>query len=283
MHKPLFAMLVSLGLMGCFPDPPTGGGGGGGGGGTPDAGGGACTLTTAAGNSTPGFPYDVTDFNTNILPPLRTGCLLSSGCHGPGNSTKFTVQPETGSTSTCPEIESFNSVVAQSNYMLGGTMSPLVQKINGTLGHVHPSTSPASMQMTTLFTAFIDTAKTNFEMGGGGGGDGGVGGGGGSFDQTAYANQVHPILSNSGCINTGCHNIEQGNISGDFGLHPRALAGSTDLTENIATIATRIDTSLPAAQANTTVFYVYCTNSHAGAVVGNTQAIADWIATGLVQ
>lgn len=281
MHKSLFAMLVSLGLMGCFPDPPDNGGG---------PSGGPCDLITAAGGQTAGYPYDVNSFRTNILPKLQSGCELASSCHGAGSpAILFQVFSQTNVGAGCPDVQTFNQVVQRSKYMEGGTASPIVQKINGTLGHMFPSTSPASMEMAMLLQTFIDNAKA---VAGGGtpvptvdGGpavDGGGGGGGGdAFDQNLYATQIQPILSNSGCINTGCHNIDQGSISGDFALHPRALAGSPEVTENIATIAMRIDTSLPASQANTTLFYTKCTDRHAGAAVSNTQAIADWIATGL--
>ena len=270
MYKSILLMLVSLSLMACFPDPPTGGGGGG----TPDAAvANPCTPTTAAGNSMAGFPYDVADFNANILPPLRTGCLVAAGCHGPGTTTRFTVQPEAGSTSTCPEVESFNNVVAQSNYMQGAAMSAIVQKINGTVTHVHPSSSPASMQMTTLFTAFIDAAKTNFEMNGGGGGA--------AFDPAVFAQQIQPAIDAGGCIGA-CHNLTT--KLGNFGLTAMAQAGTPELTANITAIVEKIDPSLDPAQATMAKFYMKATDGH-GTRISDATALGNlesWIAAGLM-
>jgi hypothetical protein len=270
MYKSILSMLISLGLMACFPAPPDNGGGGGGG--TPDAAGGNPCTRQSAGTGD-GFPFDVATFDSMLYTPLK-GCEIGSGCHGAGNSNRFTVY----STGDCPDIKTFNEVFGKSDYQQGGAASAIVKILDGTSGIPHTMDA----NLAGLLTSYIDTAKQTFDEGGGGGNDGGPGGGGGSFDPTVYANQIHPILTGSNCANSNCHNIDDGtNLGGGFGLHPRALAGSAEVTENIAAIAMRIDTSLPAAQANLTEFYDRCTDSHTGSVVGNPQAIEDWIAAGL--
>jgi hypothetical protein len=282
MHKSLFPMLVSLSLMACFPDPPTGGGGGGGGGvdAAPPAD--PCTLVTAPGGSTQGFPYDVNDFNTNILPKLQGGCELGGSCHGVGsNPALFQVFSAANVGNGCPEEQTFNQVAARSSYQNGGAMSAIVQKINGTVSHTFSSTAPASVELTGLLTTFIDTAKTNFESGGGGGGGGG--GNDAAFDRGVFASQIQPVIDNVGCIGS-CH-VAGGNAFGNFGLNANARASSPELEANVQAILGKIDLALDPAQATQAKIYVKSTDGHAPAQITNATALTNlesWIAAGLM-
>ena len=280
MYRSFLLMLVSLSLMACFPDPPDGGGGGGGG--TPDAAAPAdpCTPTTAAGNSMPGFPYDVADFTANILPKLQgtTGCEVGGSCHGVGSSsTLFQVFSSTNVGNSCPDVETFNQVVARSSYANGGAMSDIVKKINGTVGHSYSSTAPASVELTPLLTTFIDTAKTTFDEGGGGGG------GDAAFDRNVFASQIQPIIDNAGCIGS-CH-VAGGNAFGGFGLNASARAGSQELETNVQAFLGKIDLTLDPAQATMAKIYVKATDTHSPSPISDATArgnLETWISTGLM-
>ncbi len=277
MYKSILSMLLSLGLMACFPDPPTGGGGGG-----PPAD--PCDLITVEGGAYAGYPFDVNAFTANVLPKLEMSCQFTNGCHGLGSpASRLQVFSTANAGNNCFENETFNQVVKRSSYTTGGAGSAIVLKSNDP-ADMHPDNT----EIAGLLQTFVDNAKATAEGGGPGpgvdggpGSDGGGGGGGGSLDPNVYATQIHPILTGSNCTNSNCHNINDGALGGGFGLQPRALAGSANVTQNIAAIAERIDTSLPAAQANMTEFYLKCTDSHLGSVVSNPQAIEDWIAASL--
>lgn len=278
MHKSISLMFVSLGLVACFPDPPGGG----------PAPADPCTPITAAGGAYPGFPYNTSDFNANIAPALRMSCELANGCHGAGSpATRFQVFSSANAGNNCPDVETFNEVVQRSDYMAGGATSSIVVKSNDP-SDMHADNATIAMTLQT----FVDNAKATAGGGGPGPGvdggpgpgvDGGPGGGGGSLDANVYATQIHQILTGSNCANSNCHNVEDGPLGGNFGLHPRAIAGTQNATDNVAAIAMRVDFSLPAAQANMTEFYIKSTDRHQGVAVSNAQAIQDWIAASLGQ
>jgi hypothetical protein len=272
MRTSLLLLLCTSTLMACFPDPP--GDIGGGPAVPPDANAvNPCTLLGAPGKAA-GFPYDVSTFNQMILPPLRAGCLLSSGCHGPGNPNAYTVYPSTGSDSTCPDEQSFNEVFTDSDYMQLGAMSKIVQKTNGTLGHSFAATQPASMEVTALLETYIDAAKAAYDA---------DGGGGGGFDAAAFASDIQPIFDGGGCIG-GCHNTTS--RFGNFGLTALPVAGSAELEANRQAVIAKIDATLAADSATQARIYQKATVAHSGSVAvvdpAKLEALRSWIASGLM-
>jgi hypothetical protein len=237
----------------------------------------SCTPITAGKGQVAGFPYDVNDFTTNILPELQggTGCEGGGSCHGAGSSpARFRVFSSANPGNGCPDVETFNQVVARSSYANGGAMSDIVKKIDGTVTHRFPSTSPASVEMATLLAAFIDTAKQTSEKGSD---DGGAA----AFDRNVFASQLQPVIDDVRCI-TGCHTAG-GNAFGNFGLKARAQAGSPELEDNVQAILTRIDRTLDPTQATQAKIFVKATDGHGSRITNATALgnLANWIATGL--
>jgi hypothetical protein len=161
MRTSILLLLCSATLLACFPPPPDGGGGN-----TPvdaDPGVDPCMRQGVAGGAD-GFPFDVAAFDSNILPPLQSGCESGAGCHGTGNRNRFTVYKD----GDCPGVQTFNEVFVLSDYQQGAAASRMVQAIDGTLA-AHPFKPPLTDALVTALTDYIETAKTTFEAGAGGG------------------------------------------------------------------------------------------------------------------
>ncbi|WP_428261321.1 hypothetical protein [Haliangium sp.] len=269
--RSLLVLSLALPLFtACFPGPPDRGGGSGPGGSSPDAasGGGDCNYTTDSSGTTPGFPFATATFDSDILPDLQSGCYVGPACHGPGNSYGFTVF-QTGD-SDCANVQTFNEVVADADYMNGPDMSRIIQ-ISG-MQHL-----VIGEPLLTNMRDFISAAQQAYQAGDGGGGGGGAAV---TLDAEVYIQTIQPLLNSSNCLGSGCHSLEGGALGGDFGLYPNATVGSTELQTNLDNIAGALGSPLP-TDAFDTLFYGRATDRHAGAIVSSTRDLQDWIQAAL--
>jgi hypothetical protein len=184
MRKPFFMALAGLALVGCGPADDGGPSG-------PDAAPpiNPCQLLSDPEN-TPGAPFDYQAFKNDILPQLQTTCG-TAGCHGAPSANRLTVF----TAGSCPDAETFNSMVPLVDYRVNVDNSILLKNLDGTDAHPIPY---AGSPILTAVTAFLEDAFnrangdgepdiTNF------------------FNEDDYATQIQPALDAAGCIVGGCH------------------------------------------------------------------------------
>src|SRR4051812_32452122 len=104
-HMRLISVAFLMVVAGCgnYLNNKPGAGGGNGSNGDP-----TCTIA-ANGQQSPGYPYSLDDFKTNILPALVANCS-ASGCHAPPGNANFIVYPD-AAFGNCNYAKSFTQLI----------------------------------------------------------------------------------------------------------------------------------------------------------------------------
>jgi hypothetical protein len=259
MRKPFLLALTGLALVACGPsgDPPA----------TPDAGGGdggPCQIKSAV-EGTPGSPFNVNDFKTNIWPDLVATCGLS-GCHKAGAAGATTFNIWSPDDAECPDVQSFNAFYDRVDFRTNVANSLLLKNMDGSDAHVPPY---ADSPLLPKFRAFVQAGFDAFNGGGPGGDLTGY------FDEDVFATQIQPLLDSLSCTTSGCHNTTDN--AGNLGLTPNPAAGSAELKANFAKMTTYV--SQDSATAQETTLYFRATDKHRGFAFadGDLSALQDWI------
>jgi hypothetical protein len=256
LKRPVFLLVAcNVLLAGCFESP------GGDDPGTDPA----CQLDTKNEKS-PGYPFDVARFGSDVMPVLAANCS-AQGCHSaPAGNASFTVW-STAKVGDCDFGKTFNSVVAKVDLTTPSNSRLLAAVSGGSASH--PFRFPAAAPGFAALESFVNTAAASFAADGGGV----VAPPGPSpFNATVYQTTIQPMLER--CTGAGCHS----DSAGGFTLKATPAAGGADMTANFVAVTSRANLGTPASS----LIYVQATVVHASGAsrpVDATQAAAllAWI------
>jgi hypothetical protein len=225
----------------------------------------ACQLDSKSEKS-PGYPFDVAKFGTDVMPVLARSCG-TGGCHGaPTGNSGFTVWAN-AKVGDCDFGKTFNSVVSKVD-LTTPSNSRLIAAVSGGSA-VHPFRFPPNAPELAKLQGFVTTAADAFAADGGG-----VTAppGPSPFNATVFATSIQPMLER--CTGAGCHSDAAGGMT----LKAAPAAGSAELTDNFLAVTSRANLSAP----DTSLIYVQATRVHASGAsrpVDATQAqtLLAWI------
>ncbi len=205
-----------------------------------------CQLDTKSEKS-PGFPYDVGKFGTEVMPVLATSCG-AGGCHGaPSGNSGLTIwaaaQP-----GDCDFGKTFNSVVGKVDLTTPAN-SPLLAAVSGGSA-THPFKFPADAAGLQTLSSFITAAAANFAADGGGVTPPP---GASPYNYATYQSKIQPMFE--ACATSGCH----GTGAGGFTLKAAPAANSPDMQADFIAVTSRGNLASPEAS----VIYVRATVLHA--------------------
>lgn len=258
MRKPFLLALAGLALVGCGPSGETPA--------QPDAGNvdGPCAILSAN-EATPGFPFNVNEFKTDIWPDLVETCGIG-GCHKAGQAGATTYYVWSPDEAQCPDVQSFNAFYERVDFQVQVSNSLLLKNMDGSDAHFPPF---ADSPLLAEFRAFVQKGFDEFNAGGPGGDLAGY------FDANIFATQIQPALDSTGCLNQGCHN-KDGN-AGNLGLNPNPTVGSPEMDENFKKLTTYVAQGSPSATVTT--LYVFATDGHRFVKLSpdNAEVLEGWI------
>lgn len=252
----LFVVGTTAVTLGCF-------GSSSGGGGPP--GDPACQFD-AKSEKSPGYPFDVEKFGSEVMPILAASCG-TVGCHGaPTGNGSFTVWAA-AKPGDCDFAKTFNQTVGKSDLTTPSNSRLLAATSGGSA--THPFKFPDGAPQLATLTGFIDTASKLYAADGGGVTPPP---GPSPFNAATFDTVIQPMLET--CSGAGCH----GTAAGGFTIKAATAAGSDDRKANFVQVTSRGNLTDPA----NSVLYVRATVVHgAGAsrVVSADQAKAllAWI------
>ncbi|HEX8113884.1 MAG TPA: hypothetical protein VF516_39400, partial [Kofleriaceae bacterium] len=228
---------VALAAAGCTGDPPAA---------TSTSTDPECQLDTK-GEKTPGYPFDVDKFTSDVLPIVSTSCS-AGGCHAPptGNAG-FTVWASAPAGS-CEFGKTFNNVVRQLDLTTPGNSRLLAAVSGSTPGH--PFVFPAGAPQLAALSGFAQSASQVLVTGGGGGVTPPPGPS--PFDYATFKSTIAPMFER--CATAGCH-APPG--QGGFAFKPAATADA-DLQANFTAVTALADFNNPA----TSLIYTQATTLH---------------------
>jgi hypothetical protein len=263
MPNRLFSLLVACNatfIIGCFgsPDNSTG---------TPPPTDPKCQLN-AKNEKSPGYPFDVAKFTSDVLPLVAKSCG-AQGCHGaPAGNGGFIVWAD-AKAGDCNFAQTFNNVTSKLDLTTPDNSQLLTAVTGGDAAH--PFKFPPGDAGLTTLKSFVSTAAAAFAKDGGG-----VTAppGASPFDPAVYQSTIQPMFES--CAVSGCH----GTGAGGFTLKPSPAPGSADLNTNFVNVTSFANLATPASS----LIYVQATTIHAGGlskVIDSTQAQAllAWITT----
>jgi hypothetical protein len=192
------ALLGLLLPLGCSSEPGAGGGGG------------DCTIS-GGNEANPGYPFNLDQFESTIIPALATNC--SASCHDPGGSgeAKFKTWATTAEKGNCDFVNTFEAVKAASD-----TTTPAASRLYASKDTVPDHASVAAESWAALL-AFVTDANATCVA------DGGcVAGVITYFDKDTFTSTIQPALDAAGCANPGCH--QQPNGTNGFNLYTSPTA-----------------------------------------------------------
>ncbi len=225
-----------------------------------------CQLDSQS-EQTPGYPFDVDAFGSEVLPALAQSCG-ASGCHGsPAGAGGLTIwaaaQP-----GDCDFGKTFNSVVTKIDLTTPANSRLIAAVSGGSASHPfkYPDTAP---QLATL-KKFADAAAKKYAEGGGGVTPPP---GPSPYDYKVYQAQIQPMFER--CAGAGCH----GTGAGGFTIKAAPAPGSADMEANFVAASSRGNLAAP----EKSTIYVKSTVKHAGGastLVDDAQAkqLLAWIA-----
>jgi len=217
----------------------------------------ACNLDTKN-EKTPGYPFDVAKFTSDVLPLVTKSCG-AAGCHGaPTGNGGYTVWT-TAAAGNCDFAKTFNSVISKVD-LTTPSNSRLIAVVSGGLPG-HPLTYPAGAPELATLSGFVDAAAASFAADGGGTTPPP---GPSPFDYAVYQSQIQPALNTAGCARSGCH----GTNAGGFTLKAAPAAASPDMQANFLAVTARTNLADPAKS----LIYVQATTLHGGGASTQIQA-----------
>ena len=243
-------------LVGCFSsggdDPPATP--------TPDK----CQLDTQ-GEGSPGFPFDIAKFRSDVLPIVVTCGSGGAGCHGnPQGQGSFTVWAD-AATDDCNFGQTFNNVAGKIDLVTPGNSRLLLAPSGGSA--THPNLfGETSAQFTTL-KAYVDDAVARKGVVTPPVGDANP------LDKNVFKTVIQPMLDSTGCSGSTCH----GSATGISGLKIIANAtAQTDLDANLLSVTGKTDVKNAAGSK----IYNKGKTPHGGSTAlsaANAAAMLDWI------
>src|ERR1041385_911820 len=159
----------------------------------------ACQYNSQGkGEASPGYPFDVAKFDSDVQPILAKSCG-SQGCHGaPAGNSGFIVWMA-AKRGDCDFVKGFNSFVGKVDLTTPANSAILAAANGGLAGH--PFKFDAASPDLAKLQSFISTASTTFAAGSGGGGV--VAPPGPSpFDFKVFQQTIEPMLGT--CAGSGC-------------------------------------------------------------------------------
>jgi hypothetical protein len=225
----------------------------------------ACQLD-AKGEKSPGYPFDVAKFGSDVMPVLAQSCG-TLGCHASPQGNGGFIVWANAKPGDCDFGKSFNSAVAKVD-LVTTSNSRLTAVLTGG-SQTHPLTYDANKPELIKLQSFITAAAAQFAK------DGGVvtpPPGPSPFNLQVYTTVIEPMLVT--CQGSGCHTTG----SGGFTLKSGAAAGNAILTDNFVAVTGRANLENP----QNSLIYVQATVRHASGgsrTVDATQAQAllAWI------
>jgi hypothetical protein len=224
----------------------------------------ACQLDSK-GEKTPGYPYDVKKFGTDVMPVLSKSCG-QLGCHGaPAGNGGFIVWAD-AQPGDCDFGKSFNSFAKQVDLTTPQNSALITAVTGGDAAHPLKFT-PNQRELVTL-QGFITSAAATFAAGGGG--TVVAPPGPSPFNFVTFQTTIQPMLER--CAVAGCHATSAGNFT------LKAAAAGEDLKSNFTAVTARVNLEKPA----NSVIYVQATVKHAGGLsqtvdATQAQALLAWI------
>jgi hypothetical protein len=220
-----------------------------------------CQLD-AEGERSPGYPYDLELFASEVLPAI-TGSCATAGCHAaPAGQGNFTLWA-TAAPGNCDYAKTFNSIANRVD-LSKPQNSSLLASINGA-NAAHPLKYVAGDPVLDTLTAYVSDASQRYLSDGGGGDTAPPGAS--PFDYAVFQNQIQPILDTSGgvgCATSGCH----GTGAGTFTLAPTPQPNSPEMEANFLAVTGRANLG----DAPKSVIYLQATTAHGG---GGSTVVSD--------
>jgi hypothetical protein len=207
-----------------------------------------CQLV-AAGASEPGYPFNLAQFESDVLPMLKASCG-AAGCHGaPVGTGNFTVWAD-AAPGNCNYAKSFNSLAAFVD-LAKPTNSAVYVAISGALA-THPVSFGAGQAPHDALLAYLEDASTTWIAGGGGSVTPPPGAS--PFDYAVYQSTIQPMID--GCATSGCH----GTGAGFFTLTQAPAANSAQMEANFIEVTGKMNLDKP----ETSLVYLRATTRHGG-------------------
>ncbi len=230
-----------------------------------------CQLDTE-GEKSPGYPFDVVKFETEVL-PVVTGNCSAAGCHAaPDGQGGFNVWAA-AAPGNCDYAKTFNAIARQTD-LANPTNSAVYVAISGG-NPAHPITYTADDAKLQAIASYVADASERYLEDGGNGDPAPPGAS--PYDYAVFQSQIQPIIDTAegtGCATAGCH----GSGAGGFSLIANPAPDSPDMEANFEAVTRRGNLEDPPAS----LFYLQATNRHGGGnskVVSTAQAatILAWI------
>jgi hypothetical protein len=225
----------------------------------------ACQLD-AKGEKSPGYPYDVAKFGTDVMPVLAQSCG-TLGCHASPQGNGGYIVWANAKPGDCDFGKTFNSTVSKVD-LVTASNSRLTAVLTGG-SSTHPLRYDANKPELVTLQTFITNAAAQFAK------DSPVvtpPAGVSPFKLDVFTNVIQPMLVT--CEGSGCHSTG----SGGFTLKSGAAAGNAALNDNFIAVTSRANLDNP----QQSLIYVQATVRHASGAsrtVDATQAAAllAWI------
>jgi hypothetical protein len=219
----------------------------------------------------PGWPYDLPTFKTNVLPTLTQTCA-AAGCHAaPAGQAGFTAWAD-AAPGNCSYAKSFNALVQKLDLANPSNSAAYVAITGGDPAHplkVGKNDPMAVNLLDFIVKAASQSASTNTPPPVSAN----------PFDYNVFQTAIQPILDTAaqkGCTNANCHGGPTGIGGMKLVAHP--APNSADMQANFDKITTRCNLQTP----DQSKFYLQATQLHASgnsAVVSATEAttLLGWI------
>ena len=221
----------------------------------------ACEPNSANG-SIPGYPFDFPYYTQVVWPLTQRVCGSSGGCHDGQDSFPrgFEVWPQDGN--PCSPIWSFNDLYDYSDYINRPENSFALAALDGRLA-THPVQPGQDSEEYEILYGYIERAWFQY-----------VGGPTPSayFDLEVFQSEIQPMLDDSACTASGCHDFFTTPTS--FGLYYRPARDSAEMYTNFDLVPRWVDFNVTPEQ---TPLFVQATNWHGGSAVTDPARLLDWI------
>jgi hypothetical protein len=201
-----------------------------------------CQIQSDA-QHTPGYPYDLVVFRTQVLPMLNTSCA-TAGCHAaPAGQGNFTLWAD-AAPGNCSYAKTFNSFKKAVDLTTPENSKVYLNIVGDNPKHplVLGKENPASK----MLLAFIAEAA-RVQTGAGGGGGGNTPPPNASpFDYAVFQATIQPILDNTdgkGCSAAACHGAAAGQAG--FKLNRAPIAASAEMEANFNMVNGLADLTAP--------------------------------------